>query len=224
MLKHEPHKTSGDYIREILSDIVNPTIFELGVHWAEDSVRLMNLCNSAPNYHGFEPDPRNINVIKRKPLPYKLNLIQGAVGNKNEVIDFYLSDGKHPVNGNQMTGANSIRPPKDVLTRHAWIKFNKQIKVQCYTLDDYCKNNKIDHIDFIWCDIQGAEYDMIEGAKDILSRTKYAYLEYSDVELYEGQKKIEDYLKLLNETGDWELVHKFQIDVLFQNKSLVQKL
>jgi len=225
MLTKNLKKPIGERIREILIGVPNPTIFELGVHWGEDTRRIMNLCESAPNYHGFEPDPRNIAIIQDRminTLPYNMTLVEGAVGSKNEVLDFHLSDGNHPTNGNQMTGANSIRPPKDVLKRHAWIKFNKKIKVQCFTLDEYCKNNNIHHIDFMWCDIQGAEYDMILGAMDILSKTKYTTLEFSDVELYEGQKTLNQYMDLLRKTGDWEIVDTYQIDVLIQNKSLLK--
>lgn len=224
MLKHNPSSTSWNYIQQILNENKNPTIFELGVHWAEDTRRIMNNCNGIPDYHGFEPDPRNIKIIKSQNLPLGFKLNEGAVGRKDEVLELHLSEGNHPNpnNNNPMTGANSIRPPKEVTKRHNWIKFNKKIKVKCFSIDTYCKKNNIDHIDFIWCDIQGAEYDMILGAKDILSRTKYATLEYSDIELYEGQKKIEDYMKLLRETGDWEIVHKFNIDILIQNKSLLK--
>lgn len=224
MLKKELNKTLGGYLTEILHSSTNPIIFELGVHWGEDTLRLMNLCKSKPIYHGFEPDPRNIAVIEGRMLsvlPYDMTLVKGAVGSRDEELDFHLSDGKHPVNGNQMTGANSIRPPKDVLKRHAWIEFNKKIKVNCFTLDKYCRENNINNIDFIWCDIQGAEYDMILGAMNMMSKTKYALLEFSDVELYEGQKSLEEYMNLLKQTGDWEIVSTYKIDVLIQNKSLV---
>lgn len=218
MIQHNQNYNSWHYIKEILIGIDNPTIFELGVHWGEDTRRIMNLCKSKPNYHGFEPDPRNIKRIKENKLPYELKLNECAVSDKDGVIDFYLSGGNHPVNGNLMTGANSIRMPKDVLNKHSWISFDDVIKVKTTYLDKYCKENSIDKIDFMWCDIQGAEYDMIKGAKDILTKTKYAFLEYSDSELYLGQKKIKDYMDLLSDCGDWEVVHVFDIDILLQNK------
>jgi FkbM family methyltransferase len=151
-----------------------------------------------------------------------MKLVKGAVGEHDVVLDFHLSDGNHPTNGNQMTGANSIRKPKEVLKRHAWIDFSKKIKVQCYSLDKYCILNKIDHIDFMWCDIQGAEYDMILGAREIMAKTKYALLEFSDVELYQGQRSLDDYMELLRKDADWEIVNTYSIDVLIQNKSLLK--
>ena len=223
MLKYEQSKSAWNYITDILKDIPNPTIFELGVHWSEDTKKIMNLCNGYPDYHGFEPDPRNIRKIKQKKgLKYVFSLFEGAVGNIDGIVDLHLSEGIHKKSGNKMTGANSIRKPKKVLSEYDWIKFNKTTKVECVRLDTYCKRKGINHIDFIWSDIQGAEYDMILGGKEILSKTKYVILEYSNLELYAGQKKIKDYLKLLQETGDWEIVHTFPIDVLLQNKSLLK--
>ena len=224
MLTKNSSETLGGYLNQIIQNIVNPIIVELGVHWSEDTHRLMNLCSTPPRYYGFEPDPRNISTIKERQaqLPYKLNLVEGAVGEHDVVLDFHLSDGRHPNNGNQMTGANSIRPPKEVLKRHAWIDFGKKIKVRCYSLDRYCLLNKIDYIDFMWCDIQGAEYDMILGAREIMAKTKYALLEFSDVELYEGQKTLDEYMELLRKDADWEIVHTYSIDVLLQNKSVLK--
>jgi len=223
ILQHKPSNSCYRYITEILTDIPNPIIFELGVHWGEDTHKIMNLCNGHPIYHGFEPDLRNIRKIKnRKDLKYVFSLFEGAVGNFNGIIDLYLSSGIHQRSGNAMTGANSIRKPKEVLNIYKWIKFNKKIKVKCTTLDTYCKNKNIDYIDLLWVDIQGAEYDMILGAKEILSKTKYALLEFDKLELYEGQKTLKEYMTLLKETGDWEIVHTFSIDVLIQNKSLLK--
>ena len=116
-----------------------------------------------------------------------------------------------------MTGANSIRKPKDVL-KIDWINFDKVIDVKTYTLDDiilfyYYENKKID---FIWCDIQGAEYDMIQGAKKSIDNIGLMLLEYSVEELYEGQKGINDIMQLLG--SDWEIVFKSPFDILVRNK------
>ena len=43
----------------------------------------------------------------------------------------------------------------------------------------------MDVIDFIWIDVQGAEKEVIEGAKNILPNVKYIQLEYGETS-YEG--------------------------------------
>ncbi len=205
------------YLREILAEIDSPVIFEFGVHWAEDTHRIMNTCKNKPLYYGFEPDSRNLEIIENSgiaKLTYPLNLISGAVGSKNESATLYRSVGVHKPSGNIMTGASSIRKPKVVLKRHAWITFPDKEVVTVYNLDHFCKARKIDHIDFIWCDTQGNEYEMLLGAKEMMKKTKFLFCEYSDAELYAGQKPLKDIMKLL---PNWKLIHDFKTDVLLQN-------
>ena len=201
-------------IANYLRDIENPVVFELGVHWAEDTQRIINWCKPPVKYFGFEPDPRNLQKIKELNLPYRV--IPYAISNKVGQTELYLSDGIHSTNKNQMTGANSIKAPKEVKQKHGWIKFNDTIMVNTTTLDDFCGKKKINKIDFIWSDIQGLEYEMLQGAKNMLPNIGLMKLEYSDIELYEGQKKLKDILKLLG--SNWQVIQKDTIDILVKNK------
>jgi len=211
-----------NYIENYIQTIHKPVIFELGGHWGEDTQRLMYYSRGKQTkLFCVEPDIRNINVIKSKQdlktyTNCEFTLIEGAISNKNGSTKLYLSDGIHKASGNLMTGANSIRKPKEVLSRHSWIDFNKSVDVKTYTIDYLTKRNDIERIDFIWSDIQGCEYDMIEGSKNIIDNIGLMLLEYSDVELYEGQKLLDSILKLLG--NNWELVIKTDCDVLVKNK------
>lgn len=210
------------YIKKYIDKVENPIIFELGCHWGEDTERLLSYSNNKKSkLVCVEPDTRNIQVIKSKNLK-RLNpncdieLVEGAISNKLGTTELYLSDGIHTRSGNIMTGANSIRKPKEVLTKHKWITFNKSIQVETYTIDYLCGKHHIDNIDFIWSDIQGCEYDMIQGAKKMIDNIGLMLLEYSDLELYEGQKKLKDILDLLG--SNWELLIKTDCDILVKNK------
>lgn len=211
-----------EYINNYISEISTPIIFELGGHWGEDTKRLITYTNQKKSIlFCVEPDPRNLLEIKKQNLQNlnhrcQLNLIDGAISNKVGNTTLYLSDGIHQLSGNQMTGANSIRKPKEVLQRHSWIDFDLTIDVETYTIDYLCEKNHIERIDFIWSDIQGCEYDMIEGAKNMIDNIGLMLLEYSDVELYEGQKSLDEIFNLLG--NDWELIVKTNCDVLVRNK------
>lgn len=211
------------YLQEILPLIKTPIIFELGVHWAEDTRRIMSLCQSDPIYYGFEPDKRNIKRIKQEislnPLKYKFNLVEKAISNFIGLDTMYLSDGIHLLSGNQMTGASSILKPEKVLDKHKWIKFQEKQSVEVITLDEFCSKNMIYHIDFIWSDIQGSESNMIDGAKNILKKTRYIFMEYSNLELYKGQKNLSQMFTMLNEIAHFRIVEKYNTDVLLKNMS-----
>ena len=211
--------TIYDKIHTYLAHRKNPVIFELGVHWGEDTRRIMNYCNDEPKaYYGFEPDPRNIGTIDtyKYNLPCEFTLIQGAISDKDGESDFHLSDGTHLASGNQMTGANSLREPAVVLTRHPWISFDKKIKVKTYRLDTFCKDNNVDKIDFIWADLQGCEYDMLIGAGEMLNKIGMIFMEYSPLELYKGQKDLKAMLSLFDDS--WEVCEITDTDVLVKRR------
>ena len=209
------------HCKDFLEDKENPTVFELGVHWGEDTPYIASWCKGVTQYHGFEPDPRNLERIKEEwanwhPNNFQINLIDGAVSSEEGKGTLYLSDGVHALSGNVMTGANSLREPFEVINRFSWIDFSKTINVQKHTIDNYCNKNNISNIDFIWCDIQGCEYDMLLGAEKMLDNIGFMLLEYSDIELYKGQKFLKDILDLLG--NKWELVAQDDWDIVVKNK------
>ncbi len=84
-------------------------------------------------------------------------------------------------------------------------------------MDDIAEIQKLPLIDLVWADVQGAEIDMIEGAEESFSKTRYIYTEYDDEELYEGQSNLEGILAAL---PNFEPVKVFKNDVLLKNKLL----
>ena len=54
--------------------------------------------------------------------------------------------------------------------------FENTIQVESAKLDDWCLEHGISKIDFLWADVQGAEGDLIEGARETLRKTKYIKL------------------------------------------------
>jgi FkbM family methyltransferase len=48
----------------------------------------------------------------------------------------------------------------------------KYIEVEAYTLDSLLQLNGIEHVNWIKIDVEGAEYEVLRGAKEILSASK----------------------------------------------------
>ena len=69
-------------------------------------------------------------------------------------------------------------------------------------------------IEFLNIDVQGVEYEVFLGAKNLLSTTVKAILvETSDIELYENQKTKNQITALLNEFG-------FVLDMYFAHDTM----
>lgn len=199
-----------EWINELLKDIPNPIIFEIGASTGVDTKKLASIKNST--IYAFEPDPR-CNPVNLENVKWFKN----AISNKKGKIEFYQSDTKNNIN----IYSNSLLKPKNHLSKHSHVKFDNTIKVPTITLDTFCKENNIKHIDFLWMDTQGAEYNIFEGAEKILKKTKYIYTEYSDFEMYENQKNLDDIMKLIETYFILDIWDIEPSNVLLQNINLL---
>jgi len=180
-------------------------IFEIGAHKGEDTAHLASIKGSV--VHAFECDPRNI--LTRLPANVRINY--SAVSNHNGTQDFWLSEKP----GAQWTCSSSLLLPKKHLEEHPQIKFDRRVEVRCTTLDTYCESNRIEAIDFIWMDVQGAEHLVFEGGNSILKNTHFIFTEYADNEQFRTQKPLADLLLILGK--NWRVVEKWDYDVLLIN-------
>lgn len=202
-------------IYQFLRDIDPKCIIEIGVHFGEDTRKFRSMFPAA-RIVGFEPDPRNIAIIRKTGIDKICEFYPVALSDKNEVRSFYMSSGKvtsHPDRQhleNDWSSSSSLKKPTGHLQVHQWITFPQTADVQCMRLDDV-PALKEGIIDFIWADVQGAEDLVFSGAEDVLSRTRYVYTEYA-TDLYEGQLNREQIITLFGPS--WNVVHDFGGDIL----------
>jgi FkbM family methyltransferase len=170
---------------------------------------------------GFEPDPRNIAIIRDTGIDRICEFYPVALSDKNEIRAFYMSSGKVPSTQmdrqhleNDWSSSSSLKRPTGHLNAHKWITFPNTAQVQCMRLDDV-ESLKDTTVDFMWVDVQGAEDIVFSGAKDVLSRTRYVYTEYA-TDLYEGQLNRDQLIKLFG--PNWGVVHDFGGDILLKNQ------
>lgn len=204
----------------------NPVIFEIGAYDGKDS-RQMNAYFNNATFFCFEADPRSQNLFKTFSTPKNIYLQETAIGSIDGRIELNLSDSdtRRHYPAHSWCASSSIRKPKYHLELFEDVEFNSSISVPCVRLDTWfeMKTAGIELIDFIWCDINGAEIDFILGAMETLNkRTRFLYIEFSDKELYEGQITKDDILKLL---PNFELMGVYNFkgnfgNLLLKNKNL----
>ena len=92
------------------------------------------------------------------------------------------------------------------------------------TLDAYCKKKYISNIDLIKIDVEGYEYMVLLGSKNIIKKSKYIIIEIQKNNMYKNYsiKKIENFLKKNN----FHLMKSFSFpfmffqDRLYRNKNI----
>jgi len=89
------------------------------------------------------------------------------------------------------------------------------------TLDNFCKNSSITHIDLLKIDVQGAEYKVLKGGINLLKnkKIKIVILEIIVVSNYENLWKISDYVNYF-EKLDYELYGLYNFSYGVKNNLL----
>lgn len=224
-LKREPPITRSEITKDLIRECVgkeNPTILEIGCNDGSHSLWFREIFES-PKIYCFEPDPRAIERFRSKVGSQpNIELFEIALCDRDGTVEFFQSDGHSEFHDHGLTPqgwdlSGSIRKPKDHLSVHPWVTFDRKITVNASTLDTWRNEHNIGEVDFIWMDVQGAEMDVFRGAQNSLCRTRFIYTEYSNQELYEGQTNLRNMLRHLK---DFEVVHRYANDVLLRNKKL----
>ena len=208
-------------IKQILQQHVkleSPVIFEIGAHECEDTNDFFQIFNN-PIVYCFEPDPRNINTIKTKPIYGQIHLFEGAVTDCVKKAILYQSHGKAPEREykDDWNYSSSIKTPTGHLQMHPWCTFSPSNEISCTSIDVFCDTNSVKNIDLIWCDAQGAEPDIILGASHMLPNISLILLEDEGVELYDGYKSIEVILSTMG--NNWSIAKRFGHDCLLTNRA-----
>jgi FkbM family methyltransferase len=194
----------------------DPIILEVGSYNGEDSLEMLREMPQAEIY-AFEADPTSIQHFKDLNHPDEIVLVEKAVGKEDGYIDWYPSQTNH---GKRWSLSSSLKKPLNHLRNYPTVSFKAAPdKVECVKLDSWSQENIGESIiDFIWCDVNGAEEEMILGAIETLqNKTKYFYTECFDTELWEGQVNTEWILETLD---NFEFLGKYGHNILLKNKTL----
>ena len=215
MFDRQNYIKSHSPIKKILLKLFKKTdeivVFDVGACEGEESIRYKNIFPKSLIYL-FEPLPKNQQLILDNIKKYNLEnlkLIPAALSDVNGNTEFYISSGRPDdiqTNLDWDFGNKSsslLAPQKDNLPK--WLNFNEVIKVQTMTLDFFLKENKITNVDFVHMDVQGAELQVLEGAKDKIKNIKAIWLEVSNVELYKNQP-LTDEIELFMKNNDFDLI------------------
>jgi len=202
-----------------LIDKEEPLILEIGANCGQTTIEFIRNMPNAMIFC-FEPDPRAISKFERLISTSRVHLERIAIGAENGTIIFNQSSGAEHIDPNGWDHSGSIRKPKSHLEKWPWVTFKNQIEVPICKLDDWAQRKNIKDVDFIWADVQGAESDLIDGARTVLSSTRFFYTEFSDEEWYEGQVNLE-YIE--SQLKDFSILHKYENDVLFVSNAEIFK-
>ena len=178
----------------------NPVIFDVGANIGQTAQRFRSLFPAA-TIHSFEPFPDSHEALR-------LALIgdSHALAHRLALAD---AAGSATFHVNRFNATNSLLPSDDRAQLY-WgnnlLDTEAHITVPTQTVDAFCREGSIEQIHILKIDVQGAEYAVLSGARQMLldQAIDLIYMEVIMAPTYVGQRKAHEYLSLFD-SYDYEL-------------------
>ena len=172
----------------------------------------------------LEPDARNLQQLRRA-----LHDEEQQHGFRTLVWPFAASDydGRATLRLSNIKGAekpftesNTIKKVKLHHQQSPEMDWNEEQEVGCCRLDTMWRNMGEPIVHLLFSDVEGAEKEMLTGARKMLGRTRAVFTEFSHAERYEGALNLQDTCALLPKSFECVAVwnHGFFGDALFLNR------
>lgn len=140
------------------------TVFDVGANVGDWTKTVLGIIPDAA-IHSFEPCLGTFSTLKENNFPANVILNNFGLGSKNEEKDFYIT-------GEDST-VNSLYLRNDILDKNNCRKETISLK----SLDNYCAEKNVDRIDFLKIDVEGNEFEVLLGAKRLLSENKIGLIQ-----------------------------------------------
>jgi len=122
-------------------------VVDIGANVGEFS---LSACK-AEKIYAFEPDPIAFRCLRQNLISLPHECLQIALSDANRHAEFFLASSS--------ADSSTIEPEK----------YDRKVTISVRTLDDVCEEKSLNRIDFLKVEAEGAEPEVLRGAKRILN-------------------------------------------------------
>jgi 2-O-methyltransferase len=165
-----------------------PIIVEADAHHGEDTIIFANKWPKATIY-AFEPLPSHFCHLERAVAHCsKVCVFPFALSRATADFTFFTGSGSHETS----LFEDSFNP-----NRHG----DGRVTIHCKTLDDWARDARVDHVDYLWLDMAGAEIPMLGAAPNILQTVRVISCEVNFLDFRKGLAHLENLTAFLQSKG-----------------------
>ena len=178
------------------------TALDLGAHMGLFSVVMSQLVGDKGKVFSFEPTPSTRGVLKEvlklNGCDHNVEVRAEAVSKARGKLFFYDT-------GDQVSNANSL-----VKTQRSVA----QIEIDTISLDDFAAEKNL-KIDLLKIDVEGAELDLLNGAKNVFTTMRpIALLSLHPLSIKANDQSLESI---------WDLVKSYNMNVIYEGKETTRE-
>jgi FkbM family methyltransferase len=169
------------WIRQQLQIVRASVIFDVGANHGDFSLAA-SCCFRDSDIWLFEPIPNLQPELQTRASHQKnhWHLQSIALGSRCEVLPLQIDSGNDAIGSLVGFGESYLQINPEA-------RANTKIDVQVETLDGFCEEHSIRKIDLLKIDVEGFEFDVLDGAMQMLERTQAIIIEVSLVRKAQGE-------------------------------------
>jgi FkbM family methyltransferase len=152
-----------------------PVIFDVGANIGDYSLLVRQLMPAADIY-SFEPSrstyERLIEQISTESAAKPIRPFNVGFSDSEKTVELY----SYSIEGSEVSLLSSIdqRLPTQVIE----VKTARSEKIEVKTLDSFCEDQGVGHIDFLKLDVEGHELSVLRGAQKMLERRAINHIQF----------------------------------------------
>lgn len=174
----------GEQALNIVANLMpdNLVILEAGSYDGADTLKMAQ-CWPHANIYTFEPIHELLQKAKKTVGNLtNVHFYDLALHSTTGKVKFYIASDAFQ----ETMPSSSILEPKEHLKYYTNVQFNSCRELEAINLDEWAQKNGVDHIDFMWLDIQGSELSVLKAAPILLKTVKMIFTEVALAETYKG--------------------------------------
>lgn len=163
--RYSGEKPALFYIRNHLKNLSDPILFDVGANVGNYSILLREVFGNKAKIYSFEPSHKTFHKLSLN-VGGK-NLYNFGFGSENKKVNLYSNPNK--------SGLASVYERN---LEHVNLSLKDSEEVEIITLDSFCKEHDIKHIDFLKIDVEGHELEVLRGAEKLINSGMLDFIQF----------------------------------------------
>jgi FkbM family methyltransferase len=188
-LKKSGEKWVLNYLANIMSKKTSVVVFDVGAHIGDYASAVILQFGEKADLYCYEPSKSTFELLTDRLKNHtNVKLFNFGFGEKEEHVPLYSSKEE-----------SSISSVYKRSLHHCGVTMEYAEEVELRTLDNFCAEKGIKHIDFLKLDVEGHELRVLSGASNLISSNSIDFIqfEFGDCNI-DSRTYFRDFFFLLN--------------------------